>query len=141
MVWPAPETATVTILGGTLDLPVRPARAGESLPPLPPPESAPADRAREVRKGVLRYDRIGLEVGGEGSFSADIENDDPLSASVAMQRSRTVSRDDWRVRFETSMRMSCTRETFRLEASLRAFDGDEEVCCREWDRSIPRDLV
>ncbi len=27
MVWPAPETATVTILGGTIDLPMRPARA------------------------------------------------------------------------------------------------------------------
>ena len=39
------------------------------------------------------------------------------------------------------MRMSCTREAFRLEASVRAFDGDEEVCRREWDRSIPRDLV
>jgi hypothetical protein len=39
------------------------------------------------------------------------------------------------------MRMSCTREAFRLQASLRAFDGDEEVCSRTWDRIIPRDLV
>ncbi|WP_428663170.1 CocE/NonD family hydrolase [Reyranella sp.] len=141
MVWPAPETATVTILGGALDLPVRPVRAGESLPPLLPPESAPPDKSRAVRPGVVRFDRIGLEVGNEGSFSEDIQGDDPLSATTAMRRSLTVSRDGWRVRVETSMRMSCTRETFRLEASVRAFDGDEEVCRREWDHSIPRDLV
>ena len=28
MIWPAPETATLTIFGGTLDLPVRPAQPG-----------------------------------------------------------------------------------------------------------------
>ena len=89
----------------------------------------------------MRFDRIGLEVGSEGSFSEDIQGDDPLSATAGMRRSLTVSRDGWRVRVETSMRMSCTREAFRLEASVRAFDGDEEVCRREWDRSIPRDLV
>jgi len=141
MVWPAPETATVTILGGALDLPVRPARAGEALPPLPSPRSAPPDKARPVRPGVVRFDRIGLEVGSEGSFSEEIQGDDPLSATTGMRRSLTVSRDGWRVRVEASMQMSCTRETFRLEASVRAFDGDEEVCSRQWDRSIPRDLV
>ncbi len=141
MVWPAPETATVTIVGGTLDLPVRPLRDGESLPPLPPPESAPPDKARPVRPGVVRFDRIGLEVGSEGSFSEDIRGGDPLSATAGMRRNLTVSRDGWRVRVETSMRMSCTRETFRLEASVRAFDGDEEVCHRKWDHSIKRDLI
>jgi hypothetical protein len=58
-----------------------------------------------------------------------------------MRRSLTVARDGWRVRVETSMLMSCTREAFRLEASVRAFEGDEEICHRTWDRSIPRDLV
>ena len=121
MVWPAPETATVTILGGALELPVRPVRAGELLPPLPPPELSLPDKARPVRPGVVRFDRIGLEVGSEGSYSEDIQGDDPLSATAGMQRSLTISRDGWRARFETSMRMSCTREAFRLEASVRAF--------------------
>lgn len=141
MVWPAPETATVTILGGALELPVRPVRAGEALAPLPPPESAPADKARTVRPGVMRFDRIGLEVGSEGRFSEDIAGDDPLSATADMRRTLTVARDGWQVRVETSMRMSCTRESFRLEASMRAFEGAEEVCRRTWDRSIKRDLV
>jgi len=49
--------------------------------------------------------------------------------------------DDWRIRIETSMKMSCTRDTFRLQASMRGFEGDDEVCHRTWDHSIPRDLV
>ena len=36
MIWPAPEQATLLILGGTLDLPVRPPQATDALlPPLP----------------------------------------------------------------------------------------------------------
>jgi hypothetical protein len=58
-----------------------------------------------------------------------------------MRRTLTLFRDGWQVRVETSMRMSCTRETFLLEASMRAFDGDEEICRREWNPSIPRNLV
>ncbi len=29
---------------------------------------------------------------------------------------------------------------FVLQGSLRAFDGGNEVCRRDWDRSIPRDF-
>jgi len=140
MVWPAPEPATVTILGGTLALPVRPARP-ESLPPLPAPESAPPERSRQIRPGVMRLDRIGLDVGNEWKFANDLKGDDPLSAVAEMSRITTIAREDWKVRVETSMRMSCTREAFLLKASIRAFDGATELCHRTWDRSIKRDLV
>jgi putative CocE/NonD family hydrolase len=140
MVWPVPEQATVTIVSGALDLPVRPARV-ETLLPLPAPEMAPADKPRPIRPGVVRLDRIGLELGGEWHFSEHVEGHDPLSAVVEMRRTATVARDDWSVRIQTHMKMSCTREAFLLEASVRAFDGEEEVCHRTWDRSIKRDLV
>jgi hypothetical protein len=39
------------------------------------------------------------------------------------------------------MRLSCTRDTFLLKASLRAYDGEQEVCHREWDRTIARDFL
>jgi putative CocE/NonD family hydrolase len=140
MVWPAPEPATVTILGGALDFPVRPARA-ESLRPLPAPESAPPERPRQIRPGVVRFDRIGLEVGNEWKFSNDLRGDDPLSAVAEMSRITTIAREAWKARIEASMRMSCTRETFRLQASICAFDGATELCHRAWDESIKRDLV
>ena len=46
-----------------------------------------------------------------------------------------------RLRIEASMRMSCTREAFRLQASIRALDGATELCHRTWDESIKRDLL
>ena len=141
MVWPAPEPATVTILGGTLELPGRPMLPVDPVQPMPRPETAPPERPRQVRPGVVRFERIGLDVGNEWKFRHDVQGNDPLSAVAEMQRTMTVRRDDWRIRIETSMRMSCTRDTFRLHASMRAFEGDDEVCHRTWDRSIPRDLV
>ncbi len=141
MVWPAPEPATVTILGGTLELPVRPMLPVDPVQPMLAPESAPIEKARQVRPGVMRFDSIGLDVGTTWKFESDLQGDDPLSATAAMQRTMTIARADWKVRVETSMRMSCTREAFRLEASMRAFDGDQEVSHRTWDRSIKRDLV
>lgn len=144
MVWPAPEPATVTIVGGALDLPVRPARA-EALRPLPAPEMASAETSTQVRPGVVRIDRLGLELGEDAHFSRHIDGHDPLSATVGMRRTATVARDAWKVRIETHMKMSCTRDAFVLQASVRAFDcsggGAEEVCHRTWDRTIPRDLV
>ena len=138
----APEAATVTVFGGTLDLPVRPPQAADAaLPALPDPETATPERPTVVRPGVVRIDRLGLELGTEGKFAFDIKDDDPLSATAEMQRTETIRRDAWQVRIETRMRLSCTRDAFLLQASLRAWEGADEVCHREWDRSIPRDLV
>jgi hypothetical protein len=89
----------------------------------------------------MRLDRIGLEIGGEWHFSEHVDEDDPLSAVAEMRRTATVARDSWNVRIETHMKMSCTREAFLLQASVRAFDGIDEVYHRRWNRSIPRDLV
>ena len=142
MIWPAPEAATLTIFGGTLDLPMRPPQeADATLPPLPGPETATPERPTVIRPGLVRIDRLGLEVATEGKFAFDITDDDPLSATAEMQRTETIQRDGWQVRIETRMRLACTRDAFLLRASLRAWEGTSEVCHREWDRSIPRDLV
>jgi hypothetical protein len=45
-----------------------------------------------------------------------------------------MSREAWQIRIETQMRLSCTREVFLLEGRLRASEGANEVCRREWDR-------
>ena len=142
MIWPAPEVATLTIFGGTLDLPVRPPQAADAaLPSLPGPETATPERPTVIRPGLVRIDRLGLELGSEGKFAFDIKDDDPLSATAEMQRTETIRRDAWQVRIETRICLSCTRDTFVLQASLRAWEGTSEVCHREWDHSIPRDLV
>jgi putative CocE/NonD family hydrolase len=141
MIWPSPEKATLTIFGGTLDLPVRPSRVADTLPPLPGPETATPERPTVIRPGVVRIDRIGLELSTGGKFTFDIKDDDPLSAVAEMRRTETISRGAWQVRIETQMRLSCTRDMFLLRATLRAWEGTGEVCHREWDDSIPRDCL
>jgi putative CocE/NonD family hydrolase len=141
MIWPSPEKATLTIAGGTLDLPIRSPEALDVLPPLPEPEIAPPERPTAIRPGVQRIDRLGLELSTEGKFTFHVEEDDPLSAVAEVRRSESVSRGSWRIRLETQIRLSCSRDVFLLQGSLRAWEGENEVCHREWNRSIPRDLV
>jgi uncharacterized protein len=58
-----------------------------------------------------------------------------------MRYTQTISRDAWRTRIETRMRLSCTYDAFVLRATMQAWEGDVQVCCREWDESIPREFV
>jgi hypothetical protein len=145
MIWPANELATLLISGGTLELPVREPRATDALlKPLPGPESAPPEKPTIIRRSdmrIERIDRLGLELGTHDDSKLDVEEDDPFSAVADLRRTWTMSRDAWHIRFETQMRLSCTRDVFLLRGSLRAWDGANEVCRREWDRAIPRDFL
>ena len=145
MIWPSPEMATLRILGGTLDLPVRPPRATDALlPPLPGPESAPPEKPTMSRQGKMHLehiDRLGLTLGTAGESRYHLDEGDPLSATAELRRTLTMARDAWQVRIETEMRLSCTRDAFLLQADLRAWEGAREVCHRTWDRAIPRDFM
>jgi predicted acyl esterase len=145
MIWPCPEKATLLISGGALDLPVRPPSAADALlSPLPGPESAPPEEPTLTRRGdmrIERIDRIGLELGAKGKWRYHVEEDDPLSAVAELQRTQTMSRDAWQIRIETQMRLSCTRDAFLLKASLRAYEGEQQLCHRDWDRTIARDFL
>jgi hypothetical protein len=145
MIWPAPEPATLLISGGTLELPVRRPEATEALlSPLPDPESAPPENPTIIRRGdmrIERIDRLGLELGTHNEAKFHVEEDDPLSAVNDLRRTWTMSRDAWQIRIETQMRLSCNRDVFLLQGSLRAWEGASEVYRREWDRAIPRDFL
>jgi uncharacterized protein len=142
IIWPPPESATVTVLGGTLDLPVRRRSDADALlPSLPGPETAAPERTTVIRPGLVSIDRIGLELGSEGKFHCHIEADDPLTAVAEMHQVQTISRGGWRTRIETRVRMSCTHDDFLLWATMQAWDGETKICDREWDYRVPRDLV
>lgn len=142
MIWPGTGNPTVTVFGGTVDLPIRPASASDRLlPALPPPATATPEPITQLAQGLVRIDRLGLELGTEGEFRAHIEPGDPLSAAIEMRQLQTVSRDSWQTRFETWTRLSCTHDAFRLQATLCAWEGDMEVCRRTWDASVPRDCL
>jgi hypothetical protein len=142
IIWPSPEIATVTIFGGCLDLPVRSSAPEHArLAPLPGPETAEPEPVTVIRPGVVRIDRLNLELGTQGNFAFHIDDGDPLSAVAEMHRTESITRDLWQVRTETHIRLSCTRDAFLLRATMQAWDGEDSVCHREWDVAIPRDHV
>jgi uncharacterized protein len=142
MIWPPPEKATLTVFGGALELPVRASTTADTgLPPLEGPETAAPEPITELGQGVVRIDRLGIELGTQSSFDAHISDDDPLSAVVEMNQVQTVARGAWRIRIETHTRTSCTQDAFLVAASMRAYEDDVEVCHREWDRRIARRLA
>ena len=145
MIWPPPEKATLLIFAGTLDLPLRlPQGTDARLSPFPEPESAPPEKPTVMRRGdvrIERIDRIGLELGTQSKSQFHVEEDDPLSAVAELRWNQTMSREAWQIRIETQLRLSSTRNAFLLQGGLRAWEGANEVCRREWSRSIPRDFL
>jgi uncharacterized protein len=138
MMWPAAENATLTVFAGTLDLPVRPTKSEAVLTSLPRAETAPPEPTTTTGPGVVRINRLGLELGGEREFRSGLANEDPISTFVEMNQTQTMARDDWRIRIQTFMRISCTTDAYMLQATLRAWEGDNEVCDRQWDVTVPR---
>jgi uncharacterized protein len=145
IIWPSPDKATVQIFAGTLDLPQRPPQTADAkLPPFPEPEAAPPEKPTVFRRDgvrIERIDRIGLELGTQSESHYHVEENDPLSAVAELRRTQTMSRDAWQIRVETQMRLSSTANAFLLQGGLRAWEGVNEVCRRNWDRSIPRDFT
>ena len=167
-VWPAPEPVTLTLYAGasSLTLPLRPPDpADDALPPLPPVETAPplavtaheparAERVahHEVTTGDVtlewiqdsgrhRYDDIDLTVHTVTTDRYTIRPDDPLSARVEVAWTVRLARGDWKVATRTRTLLWATKDTFELEATLEALEGDALVHEQRWERSIPRDLV
>ncbi len=168
IVWPSPAPATVTIFTGAsvLTLPERPARADDAaLSPFGEPEGATppamttlapesgsslwhhdvaggtAEMAAAYDSGLERFDAIGIAAGMQISERYSIAGDDPLSAKASLAWTVKRERGDWRVRVEARIEMRCNADSFLVQQSLAAFEGDTLVFARDWDREIDRDLV
>ena len=92
MIWPSPETATLQIFAGTLDLPQRsPNVADAKLAPFPEPETAPPEKPTSLRRDdvrIERIDRIGLESGTQDKTEYRVEDNDPLSAVAELRHTQ-----------------------------------------------------
>jgi hypothetical protein len=110
MIWPSPETATLRIFAGTLDLPQRsPNVADARLSPFPEPETAPPEKPTIIRRDgvrIERIDRIGLELGTQDKSEYHVEENDPLSAVAELRHTQTLSRNECHPRAMPS----CCRE-------------------------------
>ena len=168
VVWPSPETATVTVLTGSssLVLPLRPARAEDAaLAPFGEPESSPKLRRTQVEPGwenrtvtqnrntgevvwdlsdsdgTNRIEDIDLTFAIRRGRRLSIHPEDPTTAKVELSWHRAYSRGHWQVSSACKIVMTCSADSFRLVAEMDAFEGEQRVFSRNWDETIPRDLT
>ena len=83
----------------------------------------------------------GLTLWARGRESYSILPDDPLSARQECHWSEERSRGDWKVRTETYSAMTASKTHWHVTGRLEAYEGDEKILTRSWDKKIRRKLV
>ena len=163
-VWPSPEAATLTLLGGSLDLPRHEGSAQEEWVP-PPAEGGPAWKHRVLRPGkaVRRVERDllsgrvtlvvgddegdaenldhGLVSGGSMTERWSIMPDDPLSARCEIQWEQRLSRGGWSVRTEARTEMWGDSTHLHFAARLTGWEGMAMVFDRSTEDKVLRRFV
>src|SRR3954454_9784521 len=163
--WPSPEHVTLTVHGGTLELPVRAPWHDEPVPTFAGPEQAPVPEtetfafepgdhtvSRSIGRNSsqlihsypafhTRYAETGMEMRSREPDTFTIDEDDPLSARIQCERSVTVARGDWNVTIEARSTMQADAGSFLVTADLRAFHDGRAVHAGAWSFRVPRDGV
>jgi len=167
LIWPTPEPVTLTVYAASsyIDIPVRLPRRGEVAPQFAPAQAAAPVKLIEVdkpfhkrelatdqRTGVQRLSIVddfgrstiaehGMTTWSCGRETYTIHPDDPLSARADFHWSEERSRSAWKVRTETVSSMTATKTHWHVTGTLEAFEGEEKILTRSWDRKIKRRLV
>jgi uncharacterized protein len=166
LILPAPEPVKLTVFAGTsrLSLPVRPVRAADAklhpfgapfVPPvaLKPVSSNPGLHRvewdavskrqiirHEVGDGVDLLTAVNTELIGKATVRSEIGEDD-TAGSIATQYLIGWQRDRWKPRVTGSSKITTTPSEFVLWGEIVAYDGEEKIFSRTWERKIPRRLV
>ncbi len=159
--WPSAEAATLTLLGGHLDLPVHSGVvADEWLPPVAEVATPWAHRVLRAAHAERRIERDmitgqaalvvvddtglvenvahGLVTGERMAERWSVHPDDPLSAESLFEFSQSLARGDWAVRTSGWARMTGTKDTLIMTAHLEAWEGARQVFVRDWQSEVPR---
>ncbi|MGJ9583601.1 hypothetical protein [Actinotignum sp. GS-2025b] len=66
--------------------------------------------------------------------------DDPLSARTEAEWKIGLARPDidWEVRLEADTRIRCDAKNFYVQSVVTAFDHEEEIFHKEWERTVER---
>ena len=171
LIWPAPDATTLTLkVPATLTLPVRRARARDTVVAFDAREAAPGPRITPMSKGRVER-RVGFDLAsgvstyetiaegglfGEGAYRLDeidthvshdlsrsfrIGAENPLSASYNLDQTYEMGREGWRIRIVTHVSMHATATEFVLQARLTAYWNDQAMRERQFAQNIPRDLL
>jgi hypothetical protein len=84
---------------------------------------------------------IDLEVAAKALERYGSIGEDVRTARGETVWERELARGDWRIRTVTRTVLTADAESFRIVASLDAYEGDVRIYSRDWDERIPRDCV
>lgn len=167
MIWPSPEATTVTVhhAGSALAVPThavvdvladtvfeRPQDARRGHVTVLRAGSETRHVIRELGEGTTelramrddgdyRIDDIGTELSFTRMRSSFVADADPLSARALVECRAVYRRDDWDVRVETDVEMTCDADAFHFIARLTTYDQGELFADRRFTRSIPCHLI
>ncbi len=166
MAWPSPTNSRVTINSGSsaLNLPVIRKNAenaaltdfgkSEIGEPERTTELRPASQNREISynaelnlnvleivadNGKTRFEETGMEMGSKSLYRFNIGESDPLSAIAEYDWEWEYGRGDWQTRTHTYTRITCDRRHFYLHAVSTAWEGEQRIFRKQWDRKFERD--
>ena len=169
LVWPSPQPVCLRIITGQsrLLLPVRPRRDSEDarigfeqaeVGPASTPIRQLTPQAHNWRvirdlaedrstlevvndSGTVLLRKIDLEMQRKALEWYSYRGDDFNSTRGETLWTRGFRRGEWEVHTVTRTVLRSTPENFLLHAELDAFEGERRVYSRNWDVTIPRDLV
>ncbi len=161
--WPSPCAATLTVTGGSLDLPVHQGSTNEWTPPEPEGAKPWAHKVLRAGKTTRRietdliagttalviHDDLGdaenlshgLCTGESMTELWEIRPNDPLSARAVHTWEQRLSRGDWSVKTTAWAEMTATATDLHMKARLTAYEGDQVVFDRSFDDKVPRRFI
>jgi uncharacterized protein len=92
-------------------------------------------------EGGYRIEDLGLEVHSATTERYSYIEGSHSSVRGEVESMRRFARDDWEVETVTRTVLTCTEQTFHIHARLDAYEGLVKVFTKEWDRTVPRDLL
>ena len=165
MAWPAPDEGSLALEPSEsyLDLPVFEGPLRDGARPFSEPEHAAPLETETLREPhherVINHDIVSGETvlwlvkdGGRQRFLHNqieaeeatteryvIDDINPLSARAEYTAHQVIGRGEWETRTESNLTVTCSHESFFLDAKLTAYESDVEIFSRDWNTEIPRD--
>ena len=91
--------------------------------------------------GLSRHPDTGLATRQIRDELWSIAQDDPLSMTGTSTWTCDMQRDDISLRTITVSTIACTKDEWLISGSITAFEGEEEIFDKTFDKRIPRDFM
>ncbi len=92
----------------------------------------------EVDAGEVEFEATRLRYSSKSSQRYRIVEGDPLSASIEYRADFAFARDDWQVRTESLLAVTCDATQFHLDGGITGYERTTVVSERTWEEHIPR---